>query len=568
MWDHKHFLVVSSASNDGADRDKDGVVDPDSVKAPGTSKNGLCVGASENYRPEQSETWSDKWPNDYPVRPLSVDRMADDMLGMVAFSGRGPADDGRIKPDIVAPGTYIISTHSQVAEGWGWGKVDDWYCYNSGTSMATPLTAGAAAVVRQYYVQVEREANPSAALIKATLLQGGRDIAPGQYGAGPCQEVPDAFPNGVIGHGRLNLRDSIAPWVPRVWAYDDETAGLRTDQYCTYEIDVLAPPQSRAEGANTVALRRYPLGAQAPDEAREAIPADMEAQLAASRAEGNAALAGVTPTAGIELIRNGGFEQGLTSWRTQGRAETSTSARTGRASLYLGAYNHAYDLARQSVYIPGDVSDGIISFWLYQLSQEEVCGQYDWFWAGLADSANTNTTYSDVHLRDGMAVTTRWIQLTHRLQTEELEDIRGKWVDLTFEIKTDYYGPTSWRIDDVSFQIARNGARLAPGALRAVLAWTDFPGALFADPSLVNDLDLIVIDPQGRRIYGNHKAELDGVNTVEDVLLEAPIVGRYQVMVKGYNVPKGPQPYALTLSWEEQPVTRSYRRYLPALRKR
>ena len=38
--------------------------------------------------------------------------MADNPDQVVAFSSRGPTEDGRIKPDVVAPGTFILSTRS------------------------------------------------------------------------------------------------------------------------------------------------------------------------------------------------------------------------------------------------------------------------------------------------------------------------------------------------------------------------------------------------------------------------------------------------------------------------
>ena len=51
--------------------------------------------------------------------------------------------------------------------------------------MATPLTAGAAALVRQFYTDSPQSiANPSAALIKATIINGATDMNPGQYGTG------------------------------------------------------------------------------------------------------------------------------------------------------------------------------------------------------------------------------------------------------------------------------------------------------------------------------------------------------------------------------------------------
>ena len=45
--------------------------------------------------------------------------------------------------------------------------------------MAAPLVSGAAAIVRQYYQA--KNHNPSAALVKATLLAGAVDLAPGQF---------------------------------------------------------------------------------------------------------------------------------------------------------------------------------------------------------------------------------------------------------------------------------------------------------------------------------------------------------------------------------------------------
>ena len=50
-----------------------------------------------------------------------------------------------------------------------------------GTSMATPLTAGGAAVVREWLVKQGGVSNPSAALLKAMLLNGAADMSPGQY---------------------------------------------------------------------------------------------------------------------------------------------------------------------------------------------------------------------------------------------------------------------------------------------------------------------------------------------------------------------------------------------------
>ena len=58
------------------------------------------------------------------------------------FSSRGPTPDGRLKPDLVAPGSSLVSA----ADGEACGTVT-----MSGTSMATPIVTAAAALVRQYF---------------------------------------------------------------------------------------------------------------------------------------------------------------------------------------------------------------------------------------------------------------------------------------------------------------------------------------------------------------------------------------------------------------------------------
>ena len=211
IWSNKNMLVVFAAGNEGIDSNSDGVVDFDSMDTPGTAKNCLTVGASENYR-VISSTYGDSWPSDFPANPINSDNMSqpDSPVGMVAFSSRGPCDDGRIKPDVVAPGTFIISTRSKASTDTGWGTtVNSNYIYMGGTSMATPLTSGAAGLVRQWLVTVAGNTNPSAAMMKALFINGSRDLAPGQYGTGSTQEVPNARPNNVQGWGHVNIYDTL-----------------------------------------------------------------------------------------------------------------------------------------------------------------------------------------------------------------------------------------------------------------------------------------------------------------------------------------------------------------------
>jgi hypothetical protein len=89
--------------------------------------------------------------------------------------------------------------------------------------------------------------------------------------------------------------------------------------------------------------------------------------------------------------------------------------------------------------------------------------------------------------------------------------------------------------------------------LAITLAWTDYPGAPGNYPNLVNDLDLVVTAPSGAMYYGNSAAgqaggKPDRVNNVERVVIPAPEKGRYTIRVRGTNVPRGPQDFALVYS--------------------
>jgi hypothetical protein len=80
---------------------------------------------------------------------------------------------------------------------------------------------------------------PSAALIKATLLNGAFDMSPGQYGTGATQEIPDPpRPNKVEGWGRVDLETSLFPTAPKTLRYADINASLNTGESRIYNFDV------------------------------------------------------------------------------------------------------------------------------------------------------------------------------------------------------------------------------------------------------------------------------------------------------------------------------------------
>jgi uncharacterized repeat protein (TIGR01451 family) len=225
IFSHPDFTLLASAGNDGVDWDEDGYADADSIKSPGIAKNLITIGASDNERTSggiADETWYAVLGIDFHHPPTSIDYTSDDRNEMVAFSSRGPADDGRIKPDLVAPGTNIISVRSSRATLTGWGIYNTYYMYYGGTSMSSPLAAGAATLVRDYYRTTEGHSNPSAALLKATLINSAVDI----YGyKNLSYEAGLPIPNAHEGWGLINVG---AATTPGKREFIDETAGLST----------------------------------------------------------------------------------------------------------------------------------------------------------------------------------------------------------------------------------------------------------------------------------------------------------------------------------------------------
>lgn len=208
VWKHRDCVICFSAGNDGSDNDANGRVNERSNTPPGTAKNCITVGASENLRPAVNETYGDWWPQDFPANPIKSDKMADDADGMVAFSSRGPTADGRIKPDVVAPGTFILSTRSRATTDQGWAPSNDpLYFFMGGTSMATPLVAGCVALIREFLIKNRGIQKPSAALVKALLINGAENLD-GQYVPTESGRVP----NHSEGFGRVDMAATVGPF--------------------------------------------------------------------------------------------------------------------------------------------------------------------------------------------------------------------------------------------------------------------------------------------------------------------------------------------------------------------
>jgi serine protease AprX len=212
VWNNPELVICWAAGNSGRDGDRDGVVDPAQIGGEAAAKNCITVGASESVRLNLEDVvyatyGTGPHPEDFPAAPIHDDLFADNAEGMAAFSSRGPTQERRFKPDLVAPGTCILSTLSTDPDAtpeMDFGKSrDDGYWFNSGTSMATLLVAGCAAVLRETLVSNGMR-NPPAALIKALLINGADDLL-GQYR--PSEAGPSF--NNSSGFGRVNLLGSV-----------------------------------------------------------------------------------------------------------------------------------------------------------------------------------------------------------------------------------------------------------------------------------------------------------------------------------------------------------------------
>jgi hypothetical protein len=237
VHEHRDILICFAAGNEGVDGDANGRVDLNSVTPPGTAKNCLTIGACENNRPNQAMTYGQGWPSNFPADPIKSDKVADNPEGMVAFSSRGPIQDGRIKPDVVAPGTFVLSTRSRATQSEGWGiSADPLYMFDGGTSMATPLVAGCVANVRAFLRTVHKLTQPSAALLKALIINGAHDLT-GQY----VPAEAGAIPNADEGFGRVDVQAVVGPYsAGETVVFFDEDKDLDVDEKSSQTVMVPA----------------------------------------------------------------------------------------------------------------------------------------------------------------------------------------------------------------------------------------------------------------------------------------------------------------------------------------
>lgn len=274
------ILYVFSAGNEGSGGDSGVGGIPDSIASPGNAKNVITVGALESPRnltnavvydtnflavkigstviPGRgySETNTTYFTNEV-LKPFT-----DTAHQVAGFSSRGnvgveiEGSSGRFKPDVVAPGSFILSarsarwelTNQYPADPLTGEFPDSYYLfgdlenanapdfryrYESGTSMAAPAISGLLAQMQQYLEQ-KQSLLPSVATYKALLINASRASSETyepntrevfNYGGWGMPTLPRALRSGIkIPGGDDQL------------AYIEGTPGLATGEAATFRL--------------------------------------------------------------------------------------------------------------------------------------------------------------------------------------------------------------------------------------------------------------------------------------------------------------------------------------------
>src|SRR5690606_22917341 len=156
------MIHIFAAGNDGSGSS--------TIGSPGSGKNMITVGASENQRPNDEDG---NWTDGCVVGPTG----ANNAMDVIGFSSRGPAEGGRATPEVIAPGTHIHGT-ANTSPGLTGASVCDQYrpsgqtviAASSGTSHSTPAVSGVASLVWHWLDSEYGITAPSAAMMKAYLM--------------------------------------------------------------------------------------------------------------------------------------------------------------------------------------------------------------------------------------------------------------------------------------------------------------------------------------------------------------------------------------------------------------
>jgi hypothetical protein len=191
-YDAPNYLIVKSAGNDKGDYNGTGPQEPDGgadgydcLPQHSVAKNILTVGGIVELKKYEG--------------PGSV--------VLVSYSSCGPADDGRIKPDIVTKSNNVYCATNSSANA---------YTTSSGTSFSAPMTTGAVTLLQQHYgnthANATMRASTAKALVLATADEAGENPGPDyRFGWGllNAEAAAKVISEDAIG-GEQNVIDEIS----------------------------------------------------------------------------------------------------------------------------------------------------------------------------------------------------------------------------------------------------------------------------------------------------------------------------------------------------------------------